>query len=249
MPVTVPETLRPFHFHRVVFDADPSDLKNLKEATAECPFCSKEGKFSVNVKTSKWRCFYCEKTGNEYTFITEIWKLFKESSHTLSDLAFNRKLDIKTLKSWGVCKDGDTSLVPCFNAQGNLTQLHRYILTNDGRKLIPTPNLGQKLFGLQLFGKSKEVVYICEGPWDAMKMWETLGKFKENESGIEESPTLKMSLLSGANVLGVPGCKMFEPSWRIPLKNKKVYLVYDNDHPRRNPKTKKMIPPAGLEGT
>jgi len=101
---------------------------------------------------------------------------------------------------------------------------------------------------MPLFKKDASTIYLCEGPWDAMALWQALGQCKKTENGLALTANQDRSLLADANVLGVPGCTTFSEAW-IPLfKDKKVVLMYDNDHPRIHPKTGKEIPPAGWTG-
>ncbi len=116
-------------------------------------------------------------------------------------------------------------------------------------RLLPTPTLKHKLFGVNLYNKKKSEVFLCEGVFDAMALWETLRTTKRNDKGeLISTANPNSSLLYEANVLAVPGCKVFFVDW-IPLfSGKTVNLVFDNDHPRENPKTGKDIEPAGLSG-
>lgn len=47
------ERLRPYIFHGVGLTSHGS------HATGDCPFCGREGKFSVDITTGLWRCFVC----------------------------------------------------------------------------------------------------------------------------------------------------------------------------------------------
>ena len=48
-----PDRLRPYTFHGVDLTQKGS------HAIGDCPFCGKEGKFSVDIATGLWRCFVC----------------------------------------------------------------------------------------------------------------------------------------------------------------------------------------------
>ena len=160
-------------------------------------------------------------------------------------------LNSETLFLWQICKSvlSHTWLVPGYGADGKLKQLYRY-----GRRLIPTPKLWEKgnshqLFGMNLWDPKKPVVYLCEGPWDAMVLWETLGSVKDVEGGHKLTNNRNNSLLSDANVLAVPGCNSFNPAWAKLFVGKDVCLMFDSDHPRPKTKNGKEQPGAGFAGT
>jgi hypothetical protein len=73
----------------------------------------------------------------------------------------------------------------------------------------------------------------CEGPWDGMAWWETLQAARSAGLG------------QRANVLAVPGCSVFNPSWASLLAGKTVVLLFDNDHPREH---QGRVTKAGLDG-
>lgn len=251
MPKIHPEKLRPYLFHGINLSWD----KGGKEATGECPFCGKM-KFSVSIETGNWRCWTCggdtEKGGaGVITFLRKLWEESEEATRKYSALVTDRKLlQADTLIYWGVVRSVTTDnwLVPGYSVTGKLTQLYQYIPFQERKKLLPTPTLGHQLHGVNLYHKDKSTVYLCEGPWDAMALWEVLGQVKETPQGLVPTANRKKSYLDNSNVLAVPGCLVFFEDW-IPLfTDKFVVLMYDNDHPRKHPKTRKEIAPAGLVG-
>jgi len=249
MPMTsdVPDSLKPYIFHGVDLNTKSSD----KEVLGECPFCSSESKFSVNVESGKWRCFVCGEGGNQYTFLELLWKENNQSSVPIAHLASERGLKVSTLMEWKVVVSSLTGeyLVPGYNTKGELRQLYRYVVMRDGRKrLLATPTIHHQIHGVNLYDSKKSVVYLCEGPWDAMKLWETLGSTRELRGRFVSTSNQKVSLLGGANVLAVPGCSTFHDSWSSVFLKKKVYIVYDNDHPKKHPSTGKLLKSAGYSG-
>lgn len=223
----LPEGLRPYLFHGVDLTWGKSD----KNAVGECPWCGTEGKFSVLLETGVARCWSCgvgsDKGGmNALLFIRSLQADSFESTNDYEQLATNRGLlNSDTLISWQVAKSVITRdwIVPGYGADGKMNTLYKY-----GRKLIPTPTLGHHLFGVNLFDKSKEEVFVCEGPWDAQVLWELVGKTH--------------------NVLAVPGCNVFSDQWVKLFAGKIVTLLYDNDHPKKNPNSKQASIPAGYAG-
>ncbi len=140
-------------------------------------------------------------------------------------------LSAKTLLSWGIRKNflsGDW-IIPGYGVSGKITQMYRYVVLKSGKSLmIPTPKVEteqeQGIFGLNLFDRKKKDVYICEGPWDGMVLWELLKR--------------------SVNVIAVPGCNVFLPSWLSFLRGLNVHFCYDNDHPKAHEKTGKRMEPA-----
>lgn len=258
-----PEKLRPFVFHGVDLDWSGGD----KNAVGDCPWCGRENKFNVKIETGEWRCLVCgEGTtkggGNIYTFIRKLWELSRSSSmidtyqtRQYERLAQDRGLkSTETLKQWGVVQSMLTGdwLIPGHGIDGKLNQLYRYV----NRIVLPTPTLSHQLFGMDTYDPSKEIVFVCEGPWDGMALWESFDQCAWDERGGDIVDTydpgkallLRRSLRQNRNVLAVPGCNTFNPKWAPLFEGIEVVLPYDNDHPREHPKTGKSIAPAGISG-
>lgn len=246
LSVKGPRGLRPYLFHGLDLNWKDGD----EEAWSDCPFCGRESKFFVNTETGQYQCKKCGDAGNVPVFLGKLWGLHNEAVD-YADLADDRGLDHSdTLMAWGVCRSviaGDW-LIPAYNEEGKLQQLYKYVKTSERSLLIPTPEMGHKMFGVKLFGKKKSTVYLCEGPWDAMRLWEVLGQTKETEKGHVGTANRDRSLLADANVLAVPTCTVFAKEWCLLFADKTVVLCFDTDHPRKHPKTGKMIEPAGLAG-
>ena len=120
-------------------------------------------------------------------------------------------------------------------------------------RLLATPTLTHQLHRPTTaggFNPSKSEIYLCEGPWDAMILWELLGNAKWNEEGEQLRSSANRennSLLTDANVMAVPGCLTFSEAWAPLFAEKVVYLLYDSDHPIKS-KSGKLLPPAGQTG-
>jgi len=252
----IPDKLRPYVFHGVRFMAQRNN-----ECMAVCPFCDRpDGKFSVNVSTGQWRCFVCgEGTnkggGNVYTFIRRMHEMSMEATdpHELTKFAEKRKLlDAQPMVEWGVCKSIMTNnwLIPGYNVQRQMVTLYQYIQHSDASmKLLPTPTLGHHIMGLGLWSDAKPVVYVCEGPWDGMVLWECLCRGKNSADGIVATASRNSSLASQANVFSIPGCETFFESWLALFKGRIVNIMLDSDHPRKNLKTGHVTTGAGWHGT
>lgn len=240
------QNIRVYTFHGV--DLTIKD----KEAVGCCPWCNSSDKFTVDIEKSVWRCFVCGENGNQYTFIRKLWQegLELQNATDYSPLVESRGLSIETLKEWGVVKSITTQnfLVPGFSTDGKLTQLYRWMKVDGGKyRLLATPTLGQKIHGMNLYNLKNKNVFLCEGPWDAMKLWEVMKSHKMIKGKIIRTKT-KNNLLKDTNILAVPGCQTFGKNWHEVFVNKKVYIVYDNDHPKKHPITKKLIKPPAFTG-
>jgi hypothetical protein len=253
----LPDALKPFASHGLNINWQPG----AKQVLADCPFCNREGKFSIEALTGRWQCFVCNAGnsrggGNAVTFLRELWKLGEQSTKDYAVLAKQRKLEYAdTLVRWGAVRSPITGewLLPAYGPtkQGtiDIKQLYRYTHSHDGALVLAaTWCVGHQLYGADLWDSAKNTVYLCEGPWDAMRLWEVLRTTKTSEFGLVPTASNTHNLLSTANVLAVPGCKVFFENWLSWFKDRTVYLLYDNDYPRTNQRTGATMVPAGLAG-
>lgn len=251
------ESLKPYLHHKMDLQYRPGD----KESLAECPFCGRDKKFSVNLATGKWRCFVCAEGngnggGNSLVFLRKLFEKAPYAKLVQPDLKSRRLLSDETLQAWGVCVSpiNKGTLIPGYDVRGEVSQLYRYVLMKEGnRRLIPTPTLGHQLHRSIRFDPNKETIYVCEGPWDGMILEEMLLRTKlvnGSEYALTSNPDV--SLLADANVVAIPGCgSVGEPFKKlVPLfQDKKVILCFDNDHPRKHPTTGEDVAPAAWSAT
>jgi hypothetical protein len=241
MPIArrdTPPTLRPFQSLGVSVDD-----RGRTEALGDCPFCMKEGHFSIEVETGKWHCLAggCGKGSNIPGFLTMFWRecVDRTTDEQLEELAANRSLlSIDTLKTWGVCRSflEDVWIVPALNREGKVSNLSRYVTLRTGEQMLyhlpkheDTP---QKLFGLHLCDDAREEVHLFEAIWDAMAWWETIRKTKNVDGQYSLTANEKKSVGGGINVVAAPGCNTFDERWSSHFAGKNVYLMYDSDHPK-----------------
>lgn len=251
-----PDQIKPFAFHGLDLDWGISG----SEALGDCVFCGKEGKFSVRVETGQWQCFRCGESGGIYKFLHSFWNLCDSSTEDYNFILDKRGLkSAETLMTWGVCTSILTGkwLFPAWShdTEGKLRlcQLYAYTKTPERWLMYPTPQLTHGLFGLDLCDKDKQEVYIAEGPWDAIALWETFKALRYDGSSFHETSVYKDSLLHGANIIGVASTtalnKSLTPVLQKHVKGKTVYLWFDNDYPRKHPKSGELLEPAGFAGT
>lgn len=251
----LPETLKPYHFHGVKL----AYQEGATQVYADCPFCGKAGKMSIQVKTGKWRCYICSEGsenggGNATTFLRSLHKTCSEANESqdylMRDYESLRKsrtlLDTSSLTMWGAVKSilkGDW-LVPGYNADRKISQLYRYF-GKPKRKLMATSTIHHGLLLPSNFDPDKEELFVLES-WNAIALWEVMGLVKRTEDGLEPTGSVASSLLANANVIGVPGCSTFSDKWASLFAGKRVYFLYDNDHPIKV--NGKEVEPAALKG-
>lgn len=247
----VPEQLRPYFFHRV----RNLDWVGTADATADCPFCGKEGHLFISQETGQYQCKVCRTGGqkgggNSYTFIRKLHEISLERGADYESITTERRIKVATLRRWGMCQsviDGEW-LFPTygFKTPREVVNLYRWAPIKGKRRLISTATFGQMLFGLQFWDASKPWVYLCEGPFDAMALEEALMGFRMAGSKLVRTSDVAQSLYAQANILAVPGCEQFKEDWAQHFAGKRVYLLFDSDHP----KTRAGIvsPPGGYEG-
>lgn len=246
---TTPEQLKPYTFHGMDLTWRATD----KNAIGDCPWCGGEGKFRVRITDGLWRCLLCAEGsakggGNSLSFVRLLHQrsLAETTDSDYEELKDDRAIVNKaTLKKWQVAKSilNSAWLIPGYNPSGEVFTLYKRGISAP----FPTPTLGHHLHGVNLYKKKAKAVYLCEGPWDAMALWEVLGAAVPNEEdGLTYNPLQAKSCLRAfGNVLAVPGCNTFMESWLPLFKGKDVCILFDSDHPKKNRKTEKLMPPAG----
>jgi hypothetical protein len=244
-----PKTLKPYIFHGVDLDWDD------KQAKGDCPFCSKAGKFTVEIATGKYRCWSCglgnEKGGgNAITFLRKLHDACNVDEGPLKALADERGImSWETLVRWGVAVSPLTGdyVIPGYSADGRLGQLYRWALVGDKHRLLATAGLPHGLFGAQNFDKKKPEVHYCEGPWDGMAWEESLSSTKKLDDGkftVTGSP--ESSIGARINVVATPGANVFNEWWAGLIDGKDGAFLFDSDRPKMNGKIK--VEAAGFAG-
>lgn len=192
--------------------------QNQSQAYGDCPFCGKEGKFYVNVKTQLWDCKVCSQKGNYTGFLSDIAdQAIKETDeNSLKKLAAGRGLPIEALKEWKIGKVNNYYVLPIVEEDGKLKDLRTYQI---GKQVMSSPGCAVGLFGMDKFKKDASVpIYLCEGEWDGIALhW--LLKVSQKKSGI---------------VLAVPGAGTFKREWIDLFKGRDVSILYDNDDAGEN---------------
>ncbi len=244
-----PKTLKPYIFHGVDLDWDD------KQAKGECPFCSKPGKFTVEIATGKFRCWSCgtgndRSGGNALTFLAKLHDACNADEGPLNQLADERGImSWETLVRWGVAVSPITGsvLIPGWTSDGRLCQLYKWSKVGDKFRLLATAGLPHGLFGAQNFDKSKSEVHFCEGPWDGMAWEEAIQLSKRaDDGGCVATGSVASSVGGRVNVVATPGANVFSEWWAGLIDGKDAVFLFDSDRPKVNGKTK--VDAAGFAG-
>lgn len=211
--------------------------------------------FALDDNLLTGNCKVCGEKGNALSFLGLVWDRGVTNPPELAALAGNRGLlSPETLTAWGVRQSPITRewIVPGWSPSGKLCQLYRYVPHPVTGKmvLLATPEFQHGLFAPVGFqhGPPREELHLLEGPWDAMAYWEALGVSKAGESGLVPTGNPEASLLTETEVRATPGASVLPDGWVSAFGGKRVALFFDSDHPKPNPVTKKLQPPAGLSG-
>ena len=197
--------LKGFAQHGVEFTEETDD-----QAAGTCPWCHKKLKFWVNKDNRLWDCKVCGLQGN--------WEQFLECAHIEGRKQFKavvgrplskeRGISQQTFRAFGFGWNGIEYTYPVRDMK-RIIDLKRYKL---GKRGMSTK--GGKISGLISPEKRIESkrIWICEGEWDALALYEILKQKKIKE-----------------DVYAVCGASNF-PKDMLPLfQNKEVVLCFDND--------------------
>lgn len=236
----IPEVLQPFAFHGISFTQQDSR----GECHADhCPACG-GSKFSVNIDSGLYSCyssgcaFFVEgggEAGGSTKFLRWLHEVSNAATTQYDDYAADRGLLFpETLMYWGACQSVLTGewLFPAHNPDIALTQVYKRIKTPDRWEWRPTPKTGGHAMHLQCYDGSAESIWVCEGPGDAMALWESLRIAKPGDRQFEFTGNPSASLLDNGCVIAVPNCgAVGEPMRRyLPLfAGKRVILCFDHD--------------------
>lgn len=226
-----PELLRPFVFHGV----NVSYEKGVEEVPATCFLCGKEDHMHINIERGVWSCKRCLEEGNTYTFLQKLHAASAEQEEhpTTEILAEAKSLSLTTLQEWGVVDSiltGDP-LIPGYNLDGKLATLSRVAVKENKWQVLTTPGTKRHPFGWHLLNGQSEV-YLCEGPWDAMALYEGFKTHRKLRNGKIVRATDDKSLLSHAGVIGLSGTGGWSDDL-IQALPERLTIAFDNDHPKR----------------
>ena len=197
-----------------------------------CVFCGGD-KFFVNAETKMWDCKHCGKNGGFLTFLRDVVEFCVHGMgrRELRELVDNRGLSSSTLRHHQLGFNTVTGryMLPVFDMNHeNVWDIRSY---NIGDRLISTAGCTTALFGWEDLQRTDyDTIWLCEGEWDRMAMWEVI----------------QAEGLTRDIAVGVPGAGTFKNEWTVYFKDKDVNVVYDHDYDKVvNGKLRKGAGPAG----
>ncbi len=248
MPVKdAPEKLRPYLRHGLELDWND----NSSDAYGQCLWCNRETKFGVKLENGQGRCNVCSESCNVWTWLRKLHELSFEvtTMEDYEELQTNRGfLYPESLKEWQLAKSilNGNWLFPCYGTDlGEIKTLYQYIKSEKRTMWLPTDTLGHYLFGLAGYNPKAQTIFLCEGLWDAVSLWEVLCNTKESEGKLLPTSNRLVSMLQGANVLAQPSCGTFFETWCGLFSGKDVIIMCQNDHERKDDQGR-IIPPASF---
>ena len=198
--------LRGYEQHGVRF-TDANDTQGY----GACPFCNKEGKFYVSLESGLFDCKTCGLSGNLDTFLEETSREYRErfKGRVVRGLADDRGLKPKTLRAWGIGWGAGFYSIPLSgNPSRRVTDIRRY--TVGGKSLSTTGGRASFIVPLELTEARR--LWLCEGEWDALALYEVL-----RAVGVDDE------------VYGVPGAANLPNRLVEMLYGREVIVAYDND--------------------
>ncbi|NJR72713.1 MAG: toprim domain-containing protein [Scytonema sp. CRU_2_7] len=190
--------------------------------------------FWINPESKMWDCKNTGKSGGFQSFLQEVYMLSMThlTGDKLSWLNKNRGLRRSTIldNSLGYNPSTESYIIPVFDSmRDKIWDLK--IFNPKTKKMIGTSGCASGLYGWETLGEAK-TVWLCEGEWDRLAMYEILKK---------------MDLLGSTTAVAVPGANTFKTDWATLFEEKDVYVAYDKD----DPTTVNGIvrPGAGPQGT
>jgi hypothetical protein len=209
------------HDHRKLFEqlgvvfAGDSSGSNVR--AEECPFCG-GAKFYVNPEDGLWDCKQCQKSGNVTNFLTLLHAAFLRGTtgDDYLELKARRKgVASQTLKLHGLAYAASLGcwLIPFRNPKGNVFNLMRYYPDWPKPNKLMLKGLPTAIYGFDKLpdADKKSIVFVCEGPFDAIALDWNIGATKRGKYVIVATP--------GA----------FKEEWVEHFRGRKVRVLYDND--------------------
>lgn len=225
------------------------------EAAGDCPNCGRKAKFSINTGTGLAHCVHadCAVSWNPIAFLRWVAESGSCPGDQASMLAADRGLlSGDTVRDWGFVLSPITGewVVPGYGPGGKVDQVYRYEEPpgrKDRRVLMATPGIGHGLLGMGLWDQNKPNVFVCEGPWDAMCLWEVFKSARPEAGGFMLTGRPDAATYKTTNVIAAPTCSVFDQLWSPLFAGKTVTFLYDSDHPKQG-KAGNPMPPAGWAG-
>ncbi len=182
-----------------------------------CPFCLKENHFYLNPSKGVWDCKSCGAEGGFGKYLAAV-NSFTQEHYTQkhkSILSKDRGILKSTLDIFDLGFNPITSkyIIPVYDYQEEKTLNLKMFSTTEGG-ILGTATCAHYLFNSWSVTDTHKTVWLCEGEWDCMAMYEILKKLNLTQIDV---------------AVGSPGANIFKDDWLAYFKNKKVICVYDKD--------------------
>lgn len=194
---------------------------------------SGKNKFWINPVTKQWDCKHTGKSGGYQEFLKAVHDFSVENFKGLviGKLKRDRGIQRTTFLSHKIGYNPYTEdyIIPVFDANNDkIWDMRMY--NPRKKKMIGTSGCLTGIYGWDEISAAKKI-WLCEGEWDKLAMWEILKK--TNRLGDEVA-------------VSVPGANTFKNDWAQLFKGKEVVCVYDHDLPKvRNKITVQGAGPLG----
>lgn len=209
MSFTEYKTVKPYYQHGF------NPVEEVDEwVYGNCPLCGRQDHFYIAKKNTAFKCHSCGKGGN----LEKFFALLNEKCQTAfrGDIAIKlqkkRGLKIATLRKFGIGYNSINKILclPVLKYNDNsIHDLRRYT----GGRWQATKGRKLSLLNWGEIASCKDIIYLCEGEWDTLTMWEILWKLGDQKN----------------IVVGSPGAGTFKGEWSLFFKDKNVIVIYDND--------------------
>ena len=208
-----------------------------EEYNADCPWCGHASGLYVNKTNGLFYCQRCIVRGNPASWFGKILdieqQLLGASTDALKDLSEDRGIpgDLLLGAGIGLTLDGTHFVIPLLDSDGVVRDLRRYRIGDRIRSTsggIVFPIGFQDLVVSNGKASVKEIVWICEGEWDAIAFVWAVRKSGRTVRGYGGKKKV------GDIVLGVPGAGVFKDEWVPGFRDKDVVLLYDADEAGRD---------------
>lgn len=171
--------------------------ENDSQYIGNCPFCHTIDHFYIGKETGLWDCKRCGDSGNYNQFLEARHMEYRKrlDSQAVRRLAAHRGLKPQTISAWGVGYSGDFYAIPVNGGLSRkLTDIKRYYL---GHSSLSTSACVHSFMSHQTkFDSSR--VWLCEGEWDGMALFEILrgNKIREDVYAVSGAGSLTSKTVS-----------------------------------------------------
>jgi len=208
--------LRGFIQHGVTFQ---SQAQGSVEVRGTCHICGTNGHLYVNSTSQLWHCKTCGEGGNYEKFLLQRQEAYRRLFHSYANqdpqhpmimtITQSRKLELHTFLAWNV---GWTGTQYTIGVDGNPRRVMTDIrLWSPGKKSRSSIG-GHANAIIPIHPNKSQRIWLCEGEWDGMALWELLTKVN-----IEDE------------IVAVPGAGIFPRNLLVLLSRKDVVAAFHND--------------------